>query len=226
MLQLKYGWCTYEVFDMLFCEGDDIRRLPLVKRRDMLRKFLDKVYEDNSLGSDYPVEEFGPPSRNMFLIRHTEPGADYETFYQSIMSECGEGVIVKDLLAQYNAAGAWWKWKRRFEMDVVLTGTYDPAEYGKTGKFYGLGGAFYFGVYRKGQMLVMGKCSGMDDDTRTKMTMMADSGELTGKVITISGYEITQAGAIRNPNFEKWRPDKVAAECTYETQVVPNIRGG
>lgn len=222
-LQLKHGWNTFEVFDVLYADGISVQHLPLVKRLDLLGKFLADCHSRSAMAGwqerfNCRVEE------KIFRIRHVMPGEDFKGFYEQIMSEQGEGLILKDLTLPYGHARAWWKWKRRFEMDVVLTGECTDAKYGKTGKFEGLIGAAYFGVYRNGRLETIGKCSGMDDATRNSMTDDMLAGKLAGKVITVSAYEVTSAGVLRNPNFERWRADKLAAECTWETQVVPNTR--
>lgn len=222
-LQRKHGWCTFEVFDVLVADGEDIRGRPLKKRLEFLDQFLDETWTMTSGDLRYR-EQYGDPCNHLFRMRSVPPGADFAEFYERIMAEKGEGLVLKDLTKPYNHARAWFKWKHRFDMDVVLTGQWEPAKYGKTGKFDGLGGAFYFGVYKEGRLVPLGKCSGMDDATRERMTQMAVEGTLAGRVIQISGYEVTKAGLIRNPNFERWRSDKLAAECTFETQVVPNTR--
>lgn len=217
-LQKRHGWNTFEVFDVLFADSKDVRLFSLKDRLTLLKVFLDKTYEATSQSDAYSFE-YGPVQDIIFRMRHTQPGEDFRDFYESIMQENGEGVIIKDLTKPYNHARAWFKWKYRFTMDVILLGNYEEAKFGVSGKFYGMGGAFHFGLYKKGTLIPIGKCSGMDDATRLKMTQLADSKQLAGTVIQVSGYEVTKAGLIRNPNFDCFRPDKLAEECTYETQL-------
>ena len=217
-LQKRHGWNTFEVFDVLFADGKDVRLFALKDRLKLLEAFLEMTYEATERDDEYTFK-YGKAQDHFFRMRSTKPGEDFTGFYESIMEECGEGIIIKDLTKPYNHARAWFKWKHRFTMDVVLLGNYEPAKFGVTGKFYGMGGAFYFGLYKGGKLVPIGKCSGMDDATRLEMTKLADSKQLGGKVVQISGYEVTKAGLIRNPNFDCWRPDKIPAECTYENQL-------
>jgi len=208
-LQERHGFCTYEVFDVLFANGVDIRNLPLVARLEKLKDFLDRVHHANP-----------GCNKHLFQIRGVHNPADFAGFYEQIMAEKGEGIIIKDQLMPYNHARAWFKWKHRFEMDVICTGDYEHGQ----GKFAGLIGSIFYGVYKDGEFVPVGKCSGMTDAEREAITKLAIGGKLKGRVMHISAYEVTKGGTLRNSNFERWRPDKMPEDCLWETEVLPHIR--
>ena len=64
----------------------------------------------------------------------------------------------------------------------------------------------------------VGECEGITDEDREYMTKHKD--DLLGSVIEVKGNEIfNDTGRIRHPRFVRYREDKRAEECTWETLV-------
>lgn len=64
----------------------------------------------------------------------------------------------------------------------------------------------------------VGECEGITEEDRAYMTRHKD--ELIGTVIEVKGNEIfNDTGRIRHPRFVRYRDDKRAEECTWETLV-------
>lgn len=67
-------------------------------------------------------------------------------------------------------------------------------------------------------ILKVGECEGITDEERLYMTEHVT--ELLGSVIEVKGNEIfNDTGRIRHPRFIRYREDKRAEECTWETLV-------
>ena len=68
------------------------------------------------------------------------------------------------------------------------------------------------------KILKVGECEGITDEERLYMTEHVT--ELLGSVIEVKGNEIfNDTGRIRHPRFIRYREDKRAEECTWETLV-------
>lgn len=68
-----------------------------------------------------------------------------------------------------------------------------------------------------GRYLVVGECSGMDEDTREYMTNHQD--ELLETVIEVGANEILKTGKLRHPRFIRFRDDKEANRCIWKDHV-------
>lgn len=68
------------------------------------------------------------------------------------------------------------------------------------------------------KLLKVGECEGITDEERLYMTEHVT--DLLGSVIEVKGNEIfNDTGRIRHPRFVRYREDKRAEECTWETLV-------
>ena len=65
-----------------------------------------------------------------------------------------------------------------------------------------------------GRHLVVGECSGMNEETREYMTKNRDS--LIHTVIEVGANEILKTGKLRHPRFIRFREDKEAERCTWK----------
>lgn len=57
------------------------------------------------------------------------------------------------------------------------------------------------------------KVSGLDDAARALFFQHPE--RFIGKVFEAEGKKVTKSGALRHPNFVKWRPDKLPSECVW-----------
>lgn len=135
----------------------------------------------------------------------------------------GEGLVLKDPMKPYNHASAWWKWKKDFPVDAILTGNYTMGNEGVTGKMAGLVGNLEIGVLDiRGDLQPVGHISAiMDSEAKLpELTRRAFDGELAGLVVEcrhngIQNKPDTALGyTLRHPRFRRWRDDKNPSDCT------------
>lgn len=77
-----------------------------------------------------------------------------------------------------------------------------------------------FDIIVMNEMIIVkvGECEGITEEDRAYMTKHKD--DLLGAVIEVKGNEIfNDTGRIRHPRFVRYREDKRAEECTWETLV-------
>jgi bifunctional non-homologous end joining protein LigD len=132
----------YEVFDVLYLDGEDLTRQPLRERRRRLEAAL----------------------QPMGAIRLSEgfPGSGVALF-KAVQEQGLEGIVAKRLDAPYvsGRSAAWVKVKAFKTMDCVIGGWTE----GQGGRHSTLG-ALIVGVYRDGKLMPVGHVgSGFDDRT-------------------------------------------------------------
>lgn len=201
--QIERGWVTYVVFDCLFWKGDDIRHLPLARRR---------------LIAAEAVEKWGNPRARMVTGALENRGE----FLDEIWARQGEGIILKRIDSAYGNENAWVKVKREETYDVVITGFDPPKDVstkvsGETSvtKYAaeGLIGAIRFGQYKDGKLVECGACSGFDDDVRRKISK--DPKSFIGSVMEITAQLREESGKFRHPRFGQFRDNKMAEQCIW-----------
>ena len=137
----------------------------------------------------------------------------------------GEGLVLKDPYLPYNHAQAWWKWKKDYPVDAVLTGGYTMGKAGVTGKMVGLVGNLEVGVYVGSTLYPVGQISAIMDseDKLEELTRQAFEGELAGLVVECRHNGIQNKPdaplgyTLRHPRFRRWRDDKSDTDCTSAT---------
>ena len=135
---------AYHVFDVMWLDGRDLRRLPLDERRELL----------NALA-------FHPP------LRHVEPLDGPEPWVRAC-AEGWEGVIAKRRDSPYESRRSphWLKMKCELTADFVVGGFTDP-QGGRVGL-----GALLVGQYQNGEFVFAGKV-GTGFDTRLLLDLRA-----------------------------------------------------
>lgn len=101
----EIGYPIYNVFDVLFYDGIDIRNLPLKQRLWHLEEFYLLTEHLN------PVERVKTDS--------------IEDAFKKITGEGGEGIVVKDLSLSYDQS-YWIRWKSVQTIDLVVLGFNPP----------------------------------------------------------------------------------------------------
>lgn len=186
---------VYKVFDILKLRGENLRDLPYAERYEILKSVVAE------LGSKYVV-----------LPRRTTENK--EQFYKDILAEGGEGVILKDLREPYvegSRTTAWVKVKRNKTWNVVAMGfTKGKNAFAETF------GAIKFGLYIKGKLVEVGQCSGLPLKLRQEVS--ANRKAYIGKVLEVTGQEMTEGGRIRHPQFKEWRLDVDPKTVTLEDE--------
>ena len=135
----KSGKLVYYVFDILWLDGKDLRLLPLIERKKILKDTLPEIA--NIKYSDHIAEK-----GKEFFAAATKKGL--------------EGIIAKDGSSPYveSRTNAWQKIKNINEQEVVICGFTEPRE---SRKYFG---ALVLGVYDKNKLIYVGHSgSGFDE---------------------------------------------------------------
>jgi DNA ligase D-like protein (predicted ligase) len=203
----------FYVFDLLHLDGHDVTRLPLSRRKSLLRRAL----------------AFDDPLR--FLPHRAEHG---ERYHREACQKGWEGIIAKRASAPYTSgrSGDWLKLKCVADQELVIAGFTDPR--GSRAGF----GALLVGHYQDGELAYAGKVgTGYNDillrDLRTELDRLArddppfarntdnlprkDVHWVEPKLVAQIGFtEWTRDGRLRHPRFQGLRRDKAARDVVRE----------
>ena len=207
-------------YDLLECDGDDLRPRELRVRREKLAEV---------------VRTTDLPGR--LILSPAVAGATWEELArarEACRSVQAEGLMLKRLASPYRVGrqrGDWWKWKiNPFTIDAVLT----AAQRG-SGKRASLYTDYTFSVWSEGKLVPIAKAySGLTDEEirRVDAFVRGHMVEKFGPVRTVTPelvFELAFEGiqrsprhksgiAVRFPRILRWRDDKPAAEAdTLET---------
>lgn len=210
-LKNKSGKLVYYVFDILWLDGKDLRKLSLIERKKILKSALPEI--TNIKYSDH-VEEKG------------------KEFFAAAIKKGLEGIIAKDGSSSYveSRTNTWQKIKNINEQEVVICGFTEPRE---SRKYFG---ALVLGVYERGKLIYVGHSgSGFDEeslaDLYKKMKALVIEKcpfEVEPKtnepatwikpqlVAQIKFAEWTRDGLMRQPIFLGLRDDKSPKEVRRE----------
>ena len=202
----------YYVFDILWLEGRDVRKLPLRTRKRLLRDAL----------------EF---HGNVRWTQHRN--RDGEKFFVEACRKGWEGLIAKRADSPYVTTRSrdWLKFKCEHGQELVIGGFTAPR--GSRVEF----GALLLGYYRAGRLEYAGKVgTGFDTDTLHDLagqmrklerndSPFADPREIRERGVTwvepklvaeIGFTEWTRDHRLRHPRFQGLRDDKDASEVVRE----------
>jgi bifunctional non-homologous end joining protein LigD len=209
-LQKSDGRPTFAVFDCIYRDGKDLRKVPLSERRVALERSV-------------------RPSSNLILSARLD--ADGIKAFEIAKKKGFEGLIAKDLSSKYvsGRSPAWLKVKVRKEDEFVIGGFTEP-----TGARHFFG-ALLLGIYTRGRFEYVGKVgTGFNEETlkslhkklvglkRASSPFNSDVREknvtfITPKLVAQIGYtEWTSDGKLRHPVYLGLRDDKNAKEVTRQ----------
>ncbi len=208
------GQLTYFVFDILYLDGYDLREMPLLERKSILKELVDQLAAKDVLYSDHILGKG-------------------KKFYQLARKQGLEGVIAKEARSEYigKRSRSWLKVKTHMRQEAVIGGFTEPR-----GSRKNLG-ALVLGVYNdKGELEYIGHTGGglnqknlqavhskltkLERKTspfRDKFKVNAPVTWVDPKLVCeISFQEWTGDGHMRQPIFEGLRIDKKAKEVRRE----------
>lgn len=204
---------AYYLFDLLYCDGYDLRRAPLVERKRLLRRLLEP--RDPIRYSDHQAEE----GRELFRLAR-EQGL--------------EGIVGKHAGSPYTGARSpyWVKFKVTQALDAVVGGWTEPR--GARDYF----GALLLGLYERGKLhFIGGAGSGFSQKTRAAIhgqlrklhsqrcpfLAVPETKEPAhwvepSLVVQVQFGGWTQERRLRQPVFRGLRRDLQPAECQLEAE--------
>lgn len=207
----------YYLFDLPFVNGNDLRALPFVERREILEKLLKK-----------------PPAS---ILLSTVFDAPAKKLFSSACEMHLEGLIGKKSTSIYHSARSrdWIKLKCIQRQEFVIGGYTDPA-----GSRVGSFGALLLGIHdpKTGKLRYVGRVgTGFTNETlraltkqlkpllRDKMPFDEFTGDKTSRAMhwvepqligEVAFSEWTADGHLRHPSFQGLRSDKAPSDITQE----------
>jgi len=207
---------VYHAFDILALEGYDLRGLPLLERKEILREVLPSV---------------GP-------IRYTDHLTEQgEVMFEHVSRMGLEGIVAKRADAPYRGgrSKSWVKVRTIRVDDFVVVGWTEPK--GSRGGF----GALHVAQYDGDDLVYLGSVgSGFSSAELGDIPALLEESEVDacpcssgavpkGKghhwvrpelVVELAYKELTDHGLLRQPSFGRLRPDKPPTDCLLEVTPV------
>jgi bifunctional non-homologous end joining protein LigD len=209
------GHLLYCVFDLLYFKGHDLTELPLLRRKDLLKRILPST----------PKVRFSDHVRREGVL-----------FYNVAREKGLEGIIAKNSQSVYEAgrrSRQWLKVKTQLTQEAVIAGFTEP---GGARKYFG---ALVLGVYEGDELMYIGHVGGgfagsdlkdihekleplvnkecpfaVKPETNTPVTWVRP--ELVCEV-TLSGW--TEDVVMRHPVFLRLREDKAGRDAVREKPI-------
>ncbi|MBI4318523.1 MAG: DNA ligase D [Chloroflexi bacterium] len=206
------GNLVYYVFDLLYLDGHDLRKLPLLRRQRILRQVL----------SDLPHIRFSDHVEGTGIL-----------FFRAAAEQGLEGIVAKkkdSIYEEGERSRKWLKVKKQMRQEAVIAGFTEPRG-GRTHL-----GALILGVYDAGELVNIGHCGGGFDertlgDVRKKLDpLIRETAPFRTPprtnapvhwvrpelVCEVRFSEWTDDGLMRHPVFMGLRMDKRAEEVRRE----------
>ncbi|MVW78749.1 ATP-dependent DNA ligase [Bordetella sp. 02P26C-1] len=202
------------VYDLLELNGEDLRELPQLERRQRLEALL-RAHPD--------------PRLSLSPIVRPADWNDAARLREESRARGVEGFMLKRASAPYQGGrrrGDWWKWKvDPLTIDAVLL--YAQAGHGRRSTLYT---DYTFGVWDEDTLVPVAKAySGLDDKEILALDrwVRAHTRERFGPVRSVDAVQVFELGfegvniskrhksgvAVRFPRILRWRHDKPAAEA-------------
>jgi ATP-dependent DNA ligase len=199
--QEKHGKLTFNVFDVLMLCGRDVRELPYQARR----KILDDL-----------IQRLNNPNIKLVPAIHGDLGK----FFENVVSNGGEGIVVKNIHSPYGVG--WAKVKKSFDVSCVISGFKEGRGKYSAGQI----GSIALSVYQEGRLVEVGFASGFNEKLRREISANSDS--FLGRVVDVFAQEM-QSSRLRHPTFHRLRDDIDPSTCTLEklkSDMTRNIKAG
>lgn len=212
--KVPQGTLAYYVFDILWCDGHDIRDMPLVERKALLQKII-------------------PKKSTIRYSDHVE--SDGIALFEQMRSRRLEGIVAKKSQSTYHEhdrGSSWLKIKTHQRQEVVIGGFTEP----RGSRSYL--GALVVGVYDGGDFIYVGHSGGgIPDSQRKQLRQKLEKLERKTSpfkvepkpnapvhwvkpelVCEMNFAEWTKDGSMRQPKFVGMRADKKPTEVKREKE--------
>ena len=202
---------TYYAFDLLYCDGYDLRKVPLEKRKELLKQIL------------------RPNNRIRYSEHELEKGKE---LYEAARQQSLEGIIGKKRDSAYvgQRTSLWLKFKIVNELDAVVCGWTAPR---RSREFFG---ALVLGLYNGPQLEFVGSVGTGFDYAKQKeiyeqlqkfkqaKSVFSDVPKLKETIEWVQPRLVarvkygnwTDGGRLRAPVFLAMRTDVSPRECTVQ----------
>lgn len=225
--ELLQGWrhspsgnLVYYVFDLLWYDGRDVRDMPLIERKQLLKTVV-------------------PPNS---IIRYSDHvSGDGLGLFRQMQARHLEGIIAKQANSPYNEnrrGPSWLKIKTHLRQEVVIGGFTEP----RGGRQYL--GSLLVGIYEGDDFVYVGHSGGgIPDRQREQLRRRLERLERKTSpfatepkpnapvhwvkpeiICEMSFSEWTSEGSMRHPTFEGLRSDKSPRQIHKERPRSPRIR--
>ena len=212
------GDLYYYVFDILYADGVDLRKVPLIERKELLRKYLKRYRFASIRFSDYVLY-------------------DGEALFQKALEQNWEGIIGKKITSPYQSKRSryWVKIKTKMRQEVVIGGFTEPRG---SRKYFG---ALLVGVYNdEGELIYAGHTGGGFNEARLRQVydqlvpLRQEKCPFKNRpkpnapvtwvkpklVCEVAFAEWTKDQVMRQPIFEGLRTDKKPRSITREIPLI------
>src|ERR1700737_3922679 len=202
---------TYYLFDVLYCNGFDVRKAPLLQRKELLRQVLRA--DDRVRYSEHQLEKG-------------------KELHAAAKKQGLEGIVGKQIESPYtgNRTSFWLKFKIVNELDAVIVGWTAPR---RTRQYFG---ALVLALYDEKQDLQFIGSAGTGFDQQTQKDLLAQLEKLRvarsplrnppklrehvewvrpAMVARIKYANWTEDNHLRAPVFLGIRKDRAPEECTF-----------
>ena len=181
---------TYYLFDLLYCNGFDVREVPLSQRKELLRQIL----------------------RGTNGVRYSEHQIEKgQELFAAAEGQGLEGIVGKRIDSAYagNRTGDWLKFKIVNELDAVVAGWTAPR---RTRQYFG---ALVLGLYDDKKELQFIGSTGTGFDQKTQKEVLAQLEKLRASRSSLSAppklrehVEWVQPATVARIKFANWTADK------------------
>src|ERR1700732_1811574 len=211
---------TYYAFDLLYCDGCDLRKVPLERRKNLLKQIL------------------RPNTHIRYSEHEIEKGKE---LYEAARQQSLEGIIGKKRDSSYvgQRTSLWLKFKIVNELDAVVCGW---AAASRSREFFG---ALVLGLYDGPQLEFIGSAgTGFDyakqkaiyeqlQKLRQAKSVFSDAPKLKETIEWVQPHLVasvkygnwTDGGRLRAPVFLAMRTDVSPRECTVQAARPSEVRG-
>jgi bifunctional non-homologous end joining protein LigD len=206
----RSGHLLYYVFDILHLNKHDLTDMPLIKRKELLKRIL-------------------PKDPRLRLSGFVQKGG--KAFFRAAAKQGLEGIMAKRAQSTYHAgqrSREWLKVKTLLTRDAVIAGFSAPR--GSREKF----GSLVLGAYRGRELVHIGNVGAGFNvrslaEVHSRLSRIArktspfKTGHASGEMVSwvkpslvceVAFHGWTRAGVMRQPVFLRMRPDKSAREVT------------